>query len=100
MRGVNLNCRRAALAAVAGAGLALSLASGAQPVPRPRTTAAPAVCEASWRDGARNREVPVRIRLPDGTGPIPVILFSHGLGGSLDAGTDWGEAPGRGPASR
>jgi predicted dienelactone hydrolase len=92
MRGVTLNYRRAALAAFAGAGLALSLASDARPASRPFTTAAPAVCEASWRDGARDRDVPVRIRIPDGTGPIPVILFSHGLGGSLDAGTAWGEA--------
>lgn len=48
------------------------------------------LCEATWIDAARgNRAVPVRIRMPAGTGRAPVILFSHGLGGSLDAGTDW-----------
>lgn len=50
------------------------------------------ICEAQWRDAARDRIVPVRIRLPAGTGKVPVILFSHGLGGSLDAGTLWAEA--------
>lgn len=48
------------------------------------------VCEAQWRDAARGgRIVPVRIRMPAGTGKVPVILFSHGLAGSLDAGTLW-----------
>ena len=51
------------------------------------------VCEADWSDPARGgRIVPVRIRLPAQAAPVPVILFSHGLGGSLDAGTDWVEA--------
>ncbi len=54
---------------------------------------APGTCEATWTDTARgNRDIPVRIRMPAGTGSAPVILFSHGLGGSLDAGTDWVEA--------
>jgi predicted dienelactone hydrolase len=52
--------------------------------------AAVIVCDAVWTDAARDgRAVPVRIRMPDGKAPAPVILFSHGLGGSLDAGTDW-----------
>jgi predicted dienelactone hydrolase len=50
------------------------------------------VCDALWRDAARGRDVPVRIRIPEGDGKVPVILFSHGLGGSVDAGTTWGEA--------
>lgn len=51
------------------------------------------VCEADWSDPARGgRIVPVRIRLPARAEPVPVILFSHGLGGALDAGTDWAEA--------
>jgi predicted dienelactone hydrolase len=33
-------------------------------------------------DAARNRDVPVRIYLPPSAGPVPVVLFSHGLGGS------------------
>ena len=65
----------------------LVLAALAAPV---AAHAAPVVCEARWTDAARaGRVVPVRIRMPDGTGRAPVILFSHGLGGSLDAGADW-----------
>lgn len=51
-----------------------------------------AVCDAKWHDAARNRDVPVRIRMPAGNAKAPVILFSHGLGGSLDAGTIWAKA--------
>src|SRR3982074_367685 len=34
------------------------------------------------RDAARNRDIPVRIYLPANEKPEPVVLFSHGLGGS------------------
>jgi len=34
------------------------------------------------RDGTRDREIPLRIYLPQVTAPAPVVLFSHGLGGS------------------
>ncbi len=38
-----------------------------------------------WRDGRRARTVAARIYYPvTGRGPFPVILFSHGLGGSRD----------------
>jgi predicted dienelactone hydrolase len=41
------------------------------------------VTDLTWHDAARNRDVPVRIYAPaSGTGPFPVIIFSHGLGGS------------------
>ena len=51
------------------------------------------VCEARWTDPVRdNRQVPVRIRMPAGSGKVPLVLFSHGLGGSLDSGTDWAQA--------
>jgi predicted dienelactone hydrolase len=33
-------------------------------------------------DAARNRDLPIRVYLPTNTTPEPVILFSHGLGGS------------------
>jgi predicted dienelactone hydrolase len=33
-------------------------------------------------DAARNRDIPVRIYLPANGEPEPVVLFSHGLGGS------------------
>lgn len=58
----------------------------------PAAGTGPEVCDAVWHDPARDRDVPVRIRIPGGAGPVPVILFSHGLGGSVDAGTEWAEA--------
>ena len=38
-----------------------------------------------WTDAARSREVPMKIYYPeDAAGPFPVIVFSHGLGGTRD----------------
>ena len=38
-----------------------------------------------WTDATRARQVPVKIYFPKtGTGPYPVIIFSHGLGGTRD----------------
>ncbi|MES2658654.1 MAG: alpha/beta fold hydrolase [Verrucomicrobiota bacterium] len=36
------------------------------------------------KDATRDRTLPVRIYLPESAKPAPVILFSHGLGGSRD----------------
>ena len=44
------------------------------------------VCDATLQDAARaNREVPVRVRLPAVDGPTPGVIFSHSLGGNVDA---------------
>lgn len=47
-----------------------------------------------WRDAARGRTLPVRVVAPgkatDGA-RFPVILFSHGLGGSREGGRLWAE---------
>jgi len=41
--------------------------------------------EYDWYDSTRNREVPVKIYMPkDSAGSFPVIIFSHGLGGSRE----------------
>lgn len=53
------------------------------------------VQDETWLDTARQREVPVRIRWPACAAPDsgwPLVLFSHGLGGSLDAGTVFARA--------
>lgn len=57
----------------------------------------PAPQDETWTDERRRRDVPVRIRWPAESlqGPSdgrPVILFSHGLGGTRDGGAVWGEA--------
>jgi predicted dienelactone hydrolase len=38
--------------------------------------------EFDWVDGARHRSVPVRLYWPEGTKPVPLVVFSHGIGGS------------------
>ena len=63
-----------------------ALLAAAAPAP------APMVCDATWHDASRNRDIPVRIRLPTGSAKVPVILFSHGLGGDIAAGTLWAQA--------
>jgi dienelactone hydrolase len=41
--------------------------------------------EITWHDADRNRDVPVKIYYPtDAREPLPIIIFSHGLGGSRD----------------
>ena len=45
----------------------------------------------SWHDASRNRDVPARIYAPVSRGPYPVIIFSHGLGGSDKAYSYLGE---------
>jgi dienelactone hydrolase len=53
--------------------------------------AAPEVADLTIRDAKRQRDIPVRVYLPRATSPAPVILFSHGLGGSREYGRYLGE---------
>ena len=58
----------------------------------PTAAAAAQVCDGAIADPARDRSIPVRVRMPEaGAGRAPVILFSHGLGGSVEAGTLFAE---------
>jgi predicted dienelactone hydrolase len=61
-----------------------------------QTLAQTAVQDQTWRDPARQRDIPVRIRWPTARagagGEWPVLLFSHGMGGTLESGSVWGEA--------
>ena len=42
-------------------------------------------------DAKRNRDIPVRVYLPVAPAPAPVVLFSHGLGGSSENNPYLGE---------
>src|SRR5450432_122101 len=37
------------------------------------------------------RAIPLRVYLPDGQSPAPVVLFSHGLGGSRESNSFMGQ---------
>lgn len=53
------------------------------------------VVNETWRDGARARNIPVKIRWPAASlspSERPVVIFSHGLGGTVEGGAIWGEA--------
>ncbi len=52
-------------------------------LPTPSTEVA--VLKLDWHDVARDRDVPAKIYFPkEGAGPFPVVIFSHGLGGSRE----------------
>ena len=38
--------------------------------------------ELDWADDRRQRPVPVRLYLPQSRKPVPLVVFSHGIGGS------------------
>ena len=56
-------------------------------------TQATEIWRADWSDAKRNRSVPAKIYYPKGDGPFPIIVFSHGLGGTREGyeylGTYW-----------
>ena len=85
----HLNRRQACLLALAGA------ASGLGSAQAIAQEAGVGIVDEIWHDPARRRDMPVRIRWPQalaGSEPTPVVLFSHGLGGTRDGGALWGEA--------
>jgi predicted dienelactone hydrolase len=43
-----------------------------------------AAADTVWYDAARNRAIPVRIYIPPNAVKAPVIVFSHGIGGSIE----------------
>lgn len=47
-------------------------------------TAARAASRDTWRNDASGRDVPVLLRWPEGDGPAPLVVISHGLGGSRE----------------
>lgn len=63
----------AALAAGAAAAWPLRAADDARPFE---------TLDFDWADVARQRPVPVRLHLPQAARPVPLVVFSHGIGGS------------------
>ncbi len=53
--------------------------------------ARPAHLDLTAHDGPRNRDIPLRVYLPTNPAPEPVVLFSHGLGGSRKGSAFLGE---------
>jgi dienelactone hydrolase len=77
-------------------GLAAWAGLGTLGLARARTGASPTADDLwqdeTWRDAARSRELPVRLRWPEGSGPCAVVVHSHGLGGNREGGDAWGRA--------
>ena len=42
----------------------------------------PSTHDLDWFDESRQRAVPVRLYWPEGSKPVPLVVFSHGIGGS------------------
>ena len=53
--------------------------------------AAPKIVDLTVHDATRNRDLPIRVYLPTNPAPVPVILFSHGLGGNRENSQYLGE---------
>lgn len=51
----------------------------------------PVVVDLTVDDKKRQREIPIRVFLPSRSGPVPVLLVNHGLGGSRKGNAYLGE---------
>jgi predicted dienelactone hydrolase len=80
------------LAGVALAGALATTAAGPPydplAIPSPRK---PETLDLAVKDTTRGREIPLRVYLPADKRPAPVVLFSHGLGGSREGSPYLGE---------
>jgi predicted dienelactone hydrolase len=52
---------------------------------------APEILDLTVEDHRRQRDIPIRIYLPPAESPRPVVLFSHGLGGSREGSSYLGK---------
>jgi predicted dienelactone hydrolase len=76
----------AALAAILVPATTSTAASAQTPAAAAR--AAVDIRYGEWTDAARGgRKVPYKLYLPAGAGPFPLVIHSHGLGGSREAST-------------
>ena len=89
--------QRAALSVLLCLAAACATKGGAHDAAPPASTARPPAAElarsglavvgeadVTLTDSARKRELPVDVTYPNGPGPFPVVVFSHGDGGSGD----------------
>jgi predicted dienelactone hydrolase len=53
--------------------------------------AEPSTHDLDWFDEARQRAVPVRLYWPEGAAPVPLVVVSHGIGGSRQGYSYLGE---------
>ncbi|MBH9552028.1 hypothetical protein [Inhella gelatinilytica] len=60
--------------------------------PLRRTFPDPGSIHWAWTDDTRQRTLPLRLWRPEAAEPVPLVLFSHGLGGSVEAGRLWAQA--------
>jgi predicted dienelactone hydrolase len=51
----------------------------------------PAPADFTVHDSARDRDIPIRVYLPETSSPAPVVIFSHGLGGSREGSPFMGQ---------
>lgn len=76
------------LLAIAGSQCAVGIAATNPPVNTDQADPAFSAVEVvryDWQDRKRDREVPAKFYFPkNGDGPFPVIIFSHGLGGTRE----------------
>src|SRR5882672_6583070 len=65
--------------------MARPIVAAPQPPAASAQTNAVEIARYTWHDAKRDRDVPAKIYFPkSGNGPFPVIIFSHGLGGSRE----------------
>ena len=62
--------------------IAFHLDAGYDPLRVPKTE--PVVKDMTVTDEKRSREIPIKVYLPTQETPAPVVIFSHGLGGSRE----------------
>jgi dienelactone hydrolase len=66
-------------------GTSCAAPSAAQARPDAPATQGVEIIYGEWRDDARDRSVPYKLYLAASRAPAPVVIFSHGLGGSREA---------------
>lgn len=67
--------------------MAAPAAAGPVAYDRPGPHASTRIEFPDMTDTARGRPVPMRVRVPQGGGPYPLVILSHGAGGNVESGS-------------